>query len=233
MKNGAIVSMLLVLSAGACDREPKGPEPAPTKAATAPEATAKAPPSEPAPTEVATRSEQDRLEPTADPEATPTEPAPKTDRPRFVSTAEEAKAAGLAPLGFSLDLGDVGMSGNRFSGGEYASFSSPPGGTMMLIVMPATVGADPATLVHREGAEVTPQEVELLGAKRRAVAWISGEGRGRTSWCGIVVAPEGAAEGAPALLLELGVDHGGPEITCATTLDDEDLGAMAKSLRLE
>jgi len=174
-----------------------------------------------------------KAEAKAEAKAPPPEPALEPTRPRFRSTAEEAKAAGLPPLGFSLDLGDVGMSGSRFGDGDYATFSSPPGGTMMLIVSPATVGADPASLVHREGAEVTPQEVELLGAERRAVAWISGEGRARASWCGIIVAPEGAAEGAPALLLELGVDHQGPEITCATTLEDDDLGPMAKSLRFE
>jgi hypothetical protein len=47
------------------------------------------------------------------------------------------------------------------------------------------------------------------------------------------VAPAAAAEGAPALLVELGVGHSGNEVICATTLEDDVLGPVIRSLKLE
>jgi hypothetical protein len=170
----------------------------------------------------------------AEPEAVPSEPGPPAKDDRWRSSLAGAKAAGLPPLAFSFALpGDAGMSGDAFGDGDYVTLSGPPGGTLMLRITPAKVGADPAGLVSRDGLPTTPQEVELLGAKQPAVAWVSGESMARTAWCGIIVAPAGAAEGAPALLLELGVGHYKGEAACAPTLEDDALGTMAKSLVFE
>lgn len=160
------------------------------------------------------------------------EPGPPAAGKRWRTTVEDAKAAGLPPLAFSFDITGTGMAGGP-GDGHYVTLSGPPGGPLMLRISPATVGADPATLVRRDASPVTAQEVELFEAKQRAVAWITGEGMGRTSWCGIVVAPPGATEGAAALLVELGVGHQGEDVTCKTTVEDDVLGPIVKSLVFE
>jgi hypothetical protein len=103
----------------------------------------------------------------------------------------------------------------------------------MLRITPATVGTDPASLVHHGESATTPQDVELLGVKRSAVAWVHGESMARTSWCGIIVAPASAPDGAAALLLELGIGHYQGDASCTPTLEDDVLGPMAKSLVFE
>lgn len=181
------------------------------------------------------RSEADARPPSKADESEPAEPepGPQAKGERWRTTVEDAKAAGLPPVAFSFDLTGSGMSGGRVGNGDYVMLSGPPGGPLTLRIAPATVGADPATLVQHGSATVTPEEVELLGAKQRAVAWITGEGMTRISWCGIVVAPPGAAEGGAALLVELGVGYFGEAITCKTTVEHIVLGPIMKSFALE
>jgi len=221
MKDRAILLVIACLPL-ACGPG-RGDSEAATPSKTKPEPTSKAEPAPP------TKAGDEKTKP-APP---PLDPAPPAKRERWRTTAEDAKAAGLPPVAFSFDTTDSGMSGSGSSDGDYVTLSGPPGGPLMLRIAPATVGADPAALVRRGSASVTAEEVELLGAKRRAVAWITGEGLARTSWCGIVVAPTGAAEGAAALLVELGVGHGGEEITCKTAVEHHVLGPVVKSLVFE
>lgn len=165
--------------------------------------------------------------------ATPPERNPRAAGNRWRITAGDAEAAGLPPLAFSFDLTDSGLSGDRLRDGDYVMLSGPPGGPLSLRIAAATVGADPAALVRHGASTVTPQEVELLGARQRAVAWITGEGFTRTSWCGVVVAPPVAAEGAPALLVELGAGYSDDEVTCKTTVEHVVLGPIMKSLAFD
>jgi hypothetical protein len=105
----------------------------------------------------------------------------------------------------------------------------------MLRVYPATVGADLNNLVTALRPEATPQagSVTLLGAERPAVSWINGESMARTLWCGVIVAPAGAAPGQPALLLELGVGHRGDGGDCKLARDHHVLGPVLDSLAFE
>ena len=150
-------------------------------------------------------------------------------------TAAEAEAAGLPRLGFSLALAGSAMSGSRLDYGRYATLSGPPGGPLSLLISAASVGAAFADHVGGDqvlDARLLEQEVELLGAKRRAAAWITGESLARTSWCAILVAPEGAGAGEPALLLELGVGHQGDDVSCATAREHHVLKPVVESLKL-
>jgi len=226
-------SCLLVIAwlCSACD--PGGSKgDAPSKAA--PEATKAAPEATkaaPGPTKAAHETTAEAKGGAA---AVPTEPGPRAEGERWRTTLAEAKAAGLPPLAFSFTMPPAaGMIGSRFGNGDYVTLSGPPGGTLMLRITPATVGADPAGLVDRQGSTTVPQEVELLGAKQPAVAWVHGESMARTSWCGVILAPTGAIAGAPALLLELGIGHYEGEASCTPTIEDDALGVMAKSLVFE
>lgn len=139
------------------------------------------------------------------------------------------------PLPFSLELVNSGMSGSRAGDGDYLTLSGPPGGPLMLRIYPATVGADVKTLVAalRPDAQLTDGNVNLLGADRPAVTWITGESMARTLWCGIIVAPATAAAGQPALLLELGVRHQGEGGDCQRVRDHHVLGPVLDSLTFE
>jgi hypothetical protein len=157
---------------------------------------------------------------------------PPVDEPgRLSVTTAQAEAAGLAPLAFSLDVRDSGMSGNTFSDARYVTLSGPPGGPLMLMISPTTVGEE--FYFSNIVATEVEQEVELLGAKHRAVAWITGSSMARTSWCAILLAPKGAAHGDPALLLTLGVGHQGDQTTCATAREHHVLKAVVDSLRFD
>ena len=150
-------------------------------------------------------------------------------------TGAEAEAAGLPRLGFALTLTNSGMSGSRLEYGRYATLSGPPGGPLSLLISPASVGAAFADHVGGDqvlDARLVEQEVELLGAKRRAAAWITGEGLARTSWCAILVAPEGAGPGDPALLLELGVGQHGDDVSCSTAREHHVLKPVVDSFEL-
>lgn len=139
------------------------------------------------------------------------------------------------PLPFSLELANSGMSGSRAGDGDYLTLSGPPGGPLMLRIYPATVGADINKLVAalRPDAQLTDGTVNLLGADRPAVTWITGESMARTLWCGIIVAPPSAAAGQPALLLELGVGHQGDGGDCKRARDHHVLGPVLDSLTFE
>lgn len=185
---------------------------------------------------------EDRAKQPSEAAKDPAEPAstakqlPEADTSRVSVSASASEAAGLPALAFSLDLGSSGMSGTSLEHNRYMTLSGPPGGPLMLLISPATVGADFSNLVGGDqvlDATLVDQEVELLGAKRRAVAWITGASMARTSWCALIVAPEGAAKGDPALVLELGVGHSGDDTVCATARDHHVLGPVVDSFRFE
>ena len=107
---------------------------------------------------------------------------------------------------------------------------------MSLYVSPATVGADFSSVVGRDevlDARIVEEEVELAGGKRRAAAWITGESLARTSWCAVILAPSGAGQGDPALLLEAGIGYGGDAVACKTVLEGSSLSPVIASLKLE
>lgn len=147
-------------------------------------------------------------------------------------SAKEAEAAGLPGLGFTLETTGSGMSGSQLSDGHYLVLSGPPGGPLMLSISPTTVGAALGDAVE-SGQTTVEQEVELLGAKHAALAWVSGESLARTSWCVFSVAAEGTAEGDPALLISLGVGHSGDEVSCETAMKHHVLGPVLASFTLE
>jgi hypothetical protein len=93
------------------------------------------------------------------------EPEP-IDVTSITITPDEAAAAGLPKLGFSLDTTDTGMSGTRFGNREYLHLSGPPGGPMILQISPATIGAKLADVVGSDllrDATLVEEQVELLG----------------------------------------------------------------------
>ncbi|HLT35087.1 MAG TPA: hypothetical protein VK034_02355, partial [Enhygromyxa sp.] len=151
---------------------------------------------------------------------------------RITVTAEQASAAGLPGLGFSLDTTGTGMSGTRLGDGRYLHLSGPPGGPLSLELSPTTIDAELAELIEAPGAKLVEQQVELLGAPRRAVAWITGEGFARTSWCAVILGSSAAKPGDPALLLEVGVGHGGDAVACSTAIEDPNLAPVIGSLKL-
>ena len=150
-------------------------------------------------------------------------------------TPDEAAAAGLAKLGFSLDTTGTGMSGSKFGAGAYLTLSGPPGGPLTLRISAATIGAEFSDVVGGDAvldATLVEEQVELLGETRRAAAWITGSSMARTSWCAVIVGPSGAAQADPALLLELGIGHQGDEVVCATALEAPQLRPVIDSLKL-
>jgi hypothetical protein len=177
------------------------------------------------------------VEPDAKPSQAPTnEPPSKPDSTpatgdHITVTASEAATAGLPELGFSLRTAG-GMSGTRLTDGRYLHLSGPPGGPLSLSISPATIDAElTALLGDRIGsAKVVTEQVELLGASRAAVAWITGESQARTSWCALIVGHAGAQAGDAALLIELGVGHQGDAVTCKTALEHPTLEAVVESL---
>lgn len=181
-------------------------------------------------------------EPPSEPSVEPPSEPPSLREPEWVTveritiTAAEAKAAGLPAIGFSLDTTGTGMIGTRLDDRNYLHLSGPPGGPLMLIISPATIGAELADLVGGDrvlDARLVPEQVELLGAPRSAVAWITGASLARTSWCAVIVGRPEAAAGDPALLLEVGVGHQGDTVTCKTALEDHLLRPVIASLTLE
>lgn len=196
--------------------------------------TAEAPASQPAAEQPAAKqptTEQRPAEqrPAEQPDAPAKDPEPVTQE-RVSITAEQAAAAGLPALGFSLETTGMGMSGSQLGNGEYLHLSGPPGGPLTLRVTPTTIGA---AFAEVEGAKLVEEQVELLGEQRRAAAWITGESLARTSWCAVIIGPPGAKSGDPALLLEVGVGHQGDALACATALDGPKLGSVVRSLKLE
>jgi hypothetical protein len=142
--------------------------------------------------------------------------------------AASARAKGLPELAFSLDFRTTSLSVAPFAEGSYLRASGPPGGPLFLIV--SAIARD-AEFGPGEGASSSVvEQVELLGAPRRAVAWISGASHARTSHCSILVAPP---QGEQALLIEIGVGHQRDEVTCKTALAHEQLAKVLASLRFE
>lgn len=156
---------------------------------------------------------------------------------RLSVSAAAAEAAGLPPIGFSLDPGRSAMQGSMLGNGRYMTLSGPPGGPLILRISPTTVGEAFANIVGGDGvldATLVEQEVQLLGDKQRAVAWVTGSSLARTSWCGILLAPnKAAAKGEPALLLELGVGHQGDTTSCATAREHHVLKSVVESFRFD
>jgi hypothetical protein len=149
-------------------------------------------------------------------------------------TASEAATAGLPEFGFSLTTAG-GMSGTRLTDGRYLQLSGPPGGPLSLSISPATAGAELTTLIGDRigGANVVTEQVELLGASRTAIAWITGESHARTSWCALILGHAHAQPDDVALLLELGVGHQGDAVSCKTALEHPTLKLVVESLRFD
>lgn len=139
--------------------------------------------------------------------------------------AASARAKGLPELSFSLDFRDTAFTVMPYAEGSYLRASGPPGGPLTLVVSAITRDAE---FGPGDASSSVVEQVELLGEPRRAVAWISGSSHARTSHCSILVAP---ARGDHALLLELGVGHQGPDITCKTALAHAQLARVIASLR--
>ncbi len=145
-------------------------------------------------------------------------------------SAAQARAKGLSPLGFSLDFTGTAFTVSPFVEGSYLFASGPPGGPLNLRVSPVARNAAFAGVVGGSqdlDAKLVPEQVELLGLTRQAVAWISGTSMARTSWCAVIVAP---ASGDDALLLEAGVGYSGDAISCATALGHDELAKVIASL---
>jgi hypothetical protein len=171
--------------------------------------------------------------PVADPSEKPVAELPEHISGQVVTiTAALARSKGLPPLGFSLDFTDTAFTASPFLDGSYLVASGPPGGPLSLRVSPVARNAEFAGIVGGSELETKPksEQIDLLGAKRPAVAWISGESMARTSWCAFIVAPQ---TGDDALLIELGVGHSQADITCKTALGHDELAKVIASLRFE
>lgn len=163
----------------------------------------------------------------------PIEPLPEHMADQVVTiSAALARSKGLAPLGFSLDFTGTAFTVSPFAEGSYLYASGPPGGPLGLRVSPVARNAEFAGVVGGSNPELQliAEQVELLGASRRAVTWISGSSMARTSWCAVIVEP---AAGDDALLLELGVGHSGDEVSCKIALGHDELAKVVASLRFE
>jgi hypothetical protein len=180
---------------------------------------------------------QDEQDEPTEPPSTTAEPAPEPDQPVGEPPSFEGTRVRVSdgPLPFTLDLVNSGMSGDRAGEGDYLTLGGPPGGPLMLRIYPATVGGDVKKLIAglRPQAQLQDGSVDLLGAERPAVTWITGESMARTLMCGVIVAPDGAAPGQPALLLELGVGHRGDSSDCKIARDHHVLGPVIDSLTFE
>ena len=162
------------------------------------------------------------------------EPQP-VDITNITITPDEAAAAGLPKIGISLDTTNSGMSGTKLGPGEYLHLSGPPGGPLILRIGRARSSSLFTNVVaadHLGDAKLVEEQVELLGAPRRAAAWVNGESLARTSWCAVILAAADAKQEDPAIVLEVGVGHSGDAVACKTALEDPNIKPVLASLKL-
>lgn len=160
--------------------------------------------------------------------------APTDQLPEHISgevvtiTTALAQSKKLPPLAFSLDFTGTGFSVSTFSSGSYLHASGPPGGPLILEVSPVASDAELAKIVQTRHADakLSMAPIEVLGASRSAVAWMTGEGFSLTSWCAFIVAPE---TGKDALLIELGLGHSKSDVLCETALGHDELAKVIAS----
>lgn len=164
-------------------------------------------------------------------------PAPPQwiEAPQLTIAPDEAAAAGLPALGFSVTLDGTGMTGAKLRDGDYLRVSGPPGGPLLLRIGPATVGAKLEQVIspeHLGDAKLVEERVEQRNVERRAAAWVRGESMARTSWCAMIVGPVDGKPDDPALVVELGVGYSGDAVACATAIDDPRMFPVMTTLRL-
>jgi hypothetical protein len=166
------------------------------------------------------------VEPPVDP---PIDPLPEHISGEVVTiTAALAKSKKLPPLAFSLDFTGTGFSVSPFSNGGYLHASGPPGGPLSLQVSPVAGDAELWEVIQARHADakLSMAPIDVLGAIRPAVGWITGEGFSRTSWCGFMIVSETSDD---ALLVELGVGHSDSDVLCETALGHVELAKVIAS----
>jgi len=185
-------------------------------------------------------------EPAAD-AATPVAPEPPSpdDSPTRVRvTATEAAEHGLPAIGCSLDTAGTPLSAGTFSEGDVLLWASgPPGGPQSITVDGCREAPDGEGALERHVRAAfadprrgpltvgEPTEVELAGARRAALPFITGASMARTSWCAIAVPdPAGAAQGL-VVYAAIGDQRGGPD--CTVPLGNQQLARVLATFRLE
>jgi hypothetical protein len=113
---------------------------------------------------------------------------------------EECAAFGLPPASIHLDVGDAPLSVRRFPGGiRYLTASGPVGNTILFTLAASLETEASGAAIERAvralftmpgelPVEVGPPgRVSTAGAVRPALAFTTGSGYGRTSWCATLV----------------------------------------------
>jgi ADP-ribosylglycohydrolase len=148
--------------------------------------------------------------------------------------ADEAAAKNLAPIGFSIDPSGAGMVVSTFPRPEmYLHASGPPGGPLAFVVWAATAGGAEAlarAVQARFGGPALvvgdASTIELAGASRPALSFVTGSGISQTAWCGALVETSSGA-----MLVAFGAGSVKP-LTCAQVAAHPALSMLVRSFKL-
>jgi hypothetical protein len=170
------------------------------------------------------------------------EPAGKTG-PQLVThsiTAAEADARGLPGVGFSLSHESLMMWTPFPEPGVYVTLSGPPGGTLMLTVLPYQGKDEPGTLERHLRARAgkmrwqpllfgKAERLALAGEQRHAIGFIANESHARARYCGVLVP---TSPDAGLLVLIAHSVFQGDDTSCAATAAHPTLAPAMQSFRV-
>ena len=159
----------------------------------------------------------------------------------FTVSSSDASAHGLSSIGFSVDLAGTGLIATPFpSAREYAIFSGPPGGPLLVRIEPSggritAEALDALVTEHgaRWGSPLTlgaRETVTLDEDTRPAITASTGTSLASTQWC-VVLVPAHTMRRPMGLLVAFGVENA-TRLTCAQILANRSLGAFARSFRV-
>jgi hypothetical protein len=149
--------------------------------------------------------------------------------------ADDAKAKGLPAIGVRVDPGTLSVLPFP-EPDKYLIASGPPGGPLLAIVWQTdrADAIDAAVRAHFAQPWQQPlvvgesSTIEIAGAKRAALAFMTGESLRKTAWCGVLV---GGASGA--VLVTLGRAPGqAAAMTCAEVIAEPSLAGFVKTFAL-
>jgi len=156
-------------------------------------------------------------------------------------TAAEAKAQGLPPIGLRVDPGDAPLSLLKFpEPDKYLIASGPPGGPLLVIVWETDQResnvAAVESAVRKNFAQTWQQPLvigeagtlQIAGAARPALAFMTGESLRKTAWCGVVMS-------GPSASVFVTFGRATREVAatpCAEVMTEPSLAAFARTFAL-
>jgi hypothetical protein len=154
--------------------------------------------------------------------------------------ADEAQARQLPRIGFRVDATGTSLSLGKFPDADkYLIASGPPGGPLLAIVWRAEEREDDLAAVERvvRRRYARPRDqlvvgeagtITLGGVERPALAFTTGQGRGRIGWCGVMAT---GAHASALVAFGRGVREGAT-LSCAEVVAEPSLAAFARTFTL-